>query len=125
MAADFIKKLVLLNLGATEDEWADAVAIDEEAVALDAYSKTGGVALQSFFSDETPSGSAVFFYFETHADKGKPAERKLRCHSYTIPQSGVDSRAQYFLKLGDTVPRTAPRTSSWTPCSSARSRTRS
>ena len=104
MAADFIKKLVLLNLGATEDEWADAVAIDEEAVALDAYSKTGGVALQSFFSDETPSGSAVFFYFETHADKGKPAERKLRCHSYTIPQSGVDSRAQYFLKLGDTVP---------------------
>ena len=81
MAADFIKKLVLLNLGATEDEWADAVAIDEEAVALDAYSKTGGVALQSFFSDETPSGSAVFFYFETHADKGKPAERKLRCHS--------------------------------------------
>ncbi|KAH8046309.1 dynein light chain binding protein [Aureococcus anophagefferens] len=104
MAADFVKKLVLLNLGATEDEWADAVAIDEEAVALDAYSKTGGVALQSFFSDETPSGSAVFFYFETHADKSKPAERKLRCHSYTIPQSGVDSRAQYFLKLGDAVP---------------------
>ncbi|KAH8092928.1 dynein light chain binding protein [Aureococcus anophagefferens] len=95
MAADFIKKLVLLNLGATEDEWADAVAIDEEAVALDAYSKTGGVALQSFFSDETPSGSAVFFYFETHADKGKPAERKLRCHSYTIPQSGLMDAMQF------------------------------
>ncbi|KAH8057483.1 dynein light chain binding protein [Aureococcus anophagefferens] len=75
MAADFVKKLVLLNLGATEDEWADAVAIDEEAVALDAYSKTGGVALQSFFSDETPSGA--------------PA---------------APTRAQYFLKLGDAVP---------------------
>ncbi|KAH8045937.1 dynein light chain binding protein [Aureococcus anophagefferens] len=94
MAADFVKKLVLLNLGATEDEWADAVAIDEEAVALDAYSKTGGVALQSFFSDETPSGSAVFFYFETHADKSKPAERKLRCHSYTIPRAAPTARSQ-------------------------------
>ncbi|KAH8092701.1 dynein light chain binding protein [Aureococcus anophagefferens] len=89
MAADFIK-LVLLNLGATEDEWADAVAIDEEAVALDAYSKTGGVALQSG-RDETPSGSAVFFYFETHADKGKPAER-LRCHSYTIRRAASTSQ---------------------------------
>ena len=61
MAADFIKKLVLLNLGATEDEWADAVAIDEEAVALDAYSKTGGVAAADRHGQARPCSLGLCF----------------------------------------------------------------
>ena len=105
MALDFIKKIVTLNLKCSEEEWAEAIVVDDDMVEADAYSKMGGVALSSFFTDETPVGSTVFFYFETHVDKGKKEERHLRCHSYTIPQSGVDSRSVYFLKLAERVPQ--------------------
>ena len=108
MAVEYIEKLVKLNLGATAEQFAEAVAPREDDAAQEGqFDKTGAAALRHFLDRTTEVGTACFFFFEVHDSRKKGApvvEPTLRCAGPTMPAAGASVRSMYFLKNDPVVP---------------------